>query len=660
MKPVPWCSLISVVILIHVSTLSFGADEVVPDADDAAESIAQVDAAVGEDHNPVLAWDRADRYVAPDFETYFPDDVEAGKQLDELLAGKRKIESEAERLALIRRGLRRTSRYRTTLLGSVGNQFIWNRNPQDRLAIELMYHASACPDSDVAHYALYHGPTVVSKRTPNLIRMLMERYPSLDRQMQNRIAWGMRTYGDKEQTRQLLLNLLDRHAELSASTVGATLNTYESVFGSAPPEMRRFDELGRWVIGFHRADVSAHHPRAADILREMIDAALTDQPDRLLEFVTRVDAEHEVGVVVVKGVRARNVLIESLARSTNVEIDFREMLTPRTLQERRLREFADFLPDGLPKHAKPQYTRPPLEQTYAFDAAEFVPPDFESYFSGDKESGEKLDQLYASANTVDVSDRELLDLFRRGVRYSSHRPNVLFGWISSSLGWPRDPMLTEILYQACDPNAPAEIRKAAIYYGFGLGTEKTNNILQAMFRVYMAPPYDRTNNGNLRTRILWGVRDNEDDKHFLASRFQESLANHETIADQALFQADRAYRQLTGEAPPNANAYASRGKFLVMFHDGQSKSLQESNQYITDWLAKSEHVIDLECTQRDGNSMAMIVARGSGGVRWLTQEIQSRPRMRIYFADLLTKELIDQAEDDLLRKFEKHLPDSAE
>jgi len=363
---------------------------------------------------PPFAWNRTDRYEPPDFEAFFPDDAEAGKELDLMLAGNLKVNSVDERLALIRRGLRNTSRHRTTLLGSVGNQYIWNRDAQEPRAIELMYHASASEDGGVAHYALYHGPTVVSERTPNLVRMLMDRYQSLDKQMQ--------------------------------------------------------------------------------------------------------------------------------------------------------------------------------------------------------------------------------------------------GWISSALGWPRDPALTEILYQGVDPNAPFEIRKAAIYYGFGLGAAKTKNILKAKFQVYMSPPFDRTTNGNMRGRILWGVRDHEDDKYYLATLFEEALRDHASLSDEALRQADRAYHQLTGEEPPNAAEYGSRSVYLVMFAAGDSRSVEESKQRVAQRLGESEHVVDTKCVEKDGKIVVMAAVRGSAGMRWLVENLQTKPKMTIYFADLLTRELIDKAEEDMLRDFEKHLP----
>lgn len=604
-----------------------------------------------------FAWNRTDQYEPPNYEAFFPDDVEAGKQLDLMLEGKLKVASVDERLALIRHGLRNISHHRTTLLGSVGNQFIWKKREQDPRAIELMYHASAADDNGVAHAALYHGPTVVSQRTPNLVRMLMEKYQSLDGQMQRRIAWGMRTYGDKEHTRKLLLDLLNDYESLDDATVCAALDTYQAVFETEPPDMDRFDNVGTWVIAFHRTDVSADHPRAAEILREELDRPFRGREERLIDFVTRVDDGHETAVALVQGMGPRRDLTAFLSDRLHHSIDFNEMLSARTLQERRLREFARHLPEGLPQHALPAYTRPPAGASYAYSADEFVAPDFEAYFADDTEAGKKLDQVYANRDAVELSDRKLLELFRRGIRRSARSPNMMFGWISSALGWPRDPLLTEILYQAVDPDAPPDVRKAGIYYGFGLGTTKTRNILEAMYRVYMAPPFDPTTNGNMRSRILWGVRDHEDDKHFLATRFEKALQDHDSLSDEAIRQADVAYRQLTGKEPPNAAEYASRGIYLVMFQDNASPSIEESQRRMTERLGSSQNLIDTKFVKDGDRVTVLAVVRGAAGRQWLIENLQTEPRLAISFAELLTKSLIDQVDGNMLREFEKYLPD---
>ena len=612
---------------------------------------------------PPFAWNRADRYEAPDEVSFFPDDADAGRQLELMVNGTLKISNVDERLALIRRGLRNCKRHGSKLLGSIGNELIWNKTPQDARAIELMYHACAGPDLEAANSALYHGLTVVSERSPNLVRMLMERYQTMDRATQGRIAWGMKTYGDKEQTRRLLLELLNQHEKLTAATIGSTLETYQAVYGVAPPEMERFETVGQWVIAFHRTDVSAEHPRAAQILRATMDRILRGREKSVIDFVTRVDDGHETAVVLIQGAGPRNLLVTYLPEYLYCKIDMNMMLSPRVLQENRLREFARHLPDGTPPHAKPAYTRPPAGASYAYREDHFVEPDYETFFADNVEAGKKLDQVFANFEASELSDRELLDLFRQGVRRSTQTPNSMFAWISGVLGWPGDPLLTEILYQGMDVRAPLNVRDAAVYYGFGLGTEKTKNILEAMHRVYMTAPFDRTTNGNLRSRIVWGVRDHEDDKYFLATRFADSLRNHAKLSDVAVIQADLAYRQLTGEQPPNHADYASRGLFLVMFQDPSAKSAAGSKIRITKRLGKSDYLIDTKFVEDNRQVAVMAVVRGFAGQKWLIDELQSDPKLPVLIAEPLTRELIDQADKGqgkLLEDFKKHLPKSDE
>ena len=42
-------------------------------------------------------------------------------------------------------------------------------------------------------------------------------------------------------------------------------------------------------------------------------------------------------------------------------------------------------------------------------------------------------------------------------------------------------------------------------------------------------------------------------------------------------------------------------------------------------------------------------------MQWLVEDLQTKPKMAIHFADLLTKELINKAKTDVLRAFERHL-----
>jgi hypothetical protein len=328
---------------------------------------------------------------------------------------------------------------------------------------------------------------------------------------------------------------------------------------------------------------------------------------------------------------------------------------------RRLGEFAKYLPEGTPKSARPAYTRPLADASYAYSASEYVAPNFAAFFADDAEGGAKLDAAYAGRDAITLSDRELLELFRRGVRHSAHKPNVMFGWISGALGWPGDPLLTEILYQGLDPQAPLEFRNAAIYYGFGLGTPKTKNVLEALFQAYMAPPFDRTTNGNTRSRILWGVRNHKDDKHYLATRFAAALQDHAALSDEALVQADLAYRELTEMQPPNAADYASRGVFIVLLVGARDRSAEDMKQQLAKRLGESEHLLAIKVIDVERYRTAVVVVRGADGKQWLIEKLHMAPQVEIQFVDLLTRDLIDMTKpegSDPLRDLEQYLPDA--
>ena len=142
------------------------------------------------------AWQQVEPYRAPDFEAYFPDDEEGAKRLDQLIARNtlRSLEDD-EFLQSVRSGLRRTENHRTTILSWVGNRFIWGKDPQDADAIELCYHASDFSETaekyGARHYAVYFGLSVVTEKTPSILRTLAELCVAVDDPNDiGRVAWG--------------------------------------------------------------------------------------------------------------------------------------------------------------------------------------------------------------------------------------------------------------------------------------------------------------------------------------------------------------------------------------------------------------------------------------------------------------------------------------
>ena len=145
------------------------------------------------------AWLSEDPYQPPDFEGFFPDDAEAGKQLDALWDDRRKDRREdAEILSLVRNGLRHTTRHRTSILRWIGNKYIWGEKQQNPDAIEIMYHATGGDKYGTRHYAVYFGLSVVHEKTPAILRTLAELCMRVDDPNDlGRVAWGCRSQQDE-------------------------------------------------------------------------------------------------------------------------------------------------------------------------------------------------------------------------------------------------------------------------------------------------------------------------------------------------------------------------------------------------------------------------------------------------------------------------------
>jgi beta-lactamase regulating signal transducer with metallopeptidase domain len=157
---------------------------------------APFDVAVGQ--GP-MAWQRTDKYVAPDYEGFFPDDPKGGKIIDTLFdfdavdrdafleVVDRDSRSDEEILSSVRSGLRRTSRQRARILAWIGLVYIWNKQPQNPEAIEIMYHAIPRERSD----ALYYGLSVTHPKTPNILRTLADLCMDDKGINIGRIKWGV-------------------------------------------------------------------------------------------------------------------------------------------------------------------------------------------------------------------------------------------------------------------------------------------------------------------------------------------------------------------------------------------------------------------------------------------------------------------------------------
>lgn len=143
------------------------------------------------------AWQQLEPYVAPDFKSHFPDNKDGGLGLDTLWNSVDKdSRGAAEILKTVRQGFRNTSQHRMPILRWIGNKYIWNKNPQNADAIELMYHAADFSGEDAnpsgaRHSAVYFGLSVTQPKTPAILRTLAELAMRVDDPSDlGRIAWG--------------------------------------------------------------------------------------------------------------------------------------------------------------------------------------------------------------------------------------------------------------------------------------------------------------------------------------------------------------------------------------------------------------------------------------------------------------------------------------
>jgi hypothetical protein len=613
-----------------------------------------------------FAWNRDGKYVPPDYEGYFvKEDPAAVRRLDDFLSSEPLREkSPDEFLDVVRRGLRSTKRHKTVILGMVGNMFIWNISPQNAAAIELMYHASGSTDVNVAHAAMYHGPTVVVDRSDNLIRMMMLHNNKFDGEIRERIHWGLKTYGDQKKTARQLAKLLDEHEQIGTFATLAAYDAYKKLTGEKPPQPERFANLGVWAIGFHRGDVPAREQKGPDVLRGMLREDLKLADDKRLDFVGRIDGDHWVGVALVSGLAEKERLAEQINRQKAFALDFIEPLGERLLQNYRLGEFAKHWPKAI-SHAAPAYTLPPLDAVYSWNRKDrHESPDFAKFFPDDKAAGKRLDDLVQARERPTLSDRELLEAFRQGLRRSSLSPNGLFGWLSRALGWPSDPRLTEIFYQAADPAAPQAIRYNSVYFGLGnhgLGNRrnKNDNVLRLFARILATEPYDHSLGNSVRQRILWSVRNIDSETTFLAERIAETLGKHRDLDFLTLIALDGEYRELTGKTPANRKDYEERGAFVVGFRRADVQTISEMTVSIALHFATSKHYLALDVKERQNQIVGLVAVRGAAGLEWLISELQKDKANMIDIGYPLSKNSIVGTELGKIEAFKPFVVDDA-
>jgi len=147
------------------------------------------------------------------FESYFPDDPEAGKKLDEWWPNKDSSYLDTDAFfELFRKGLRRsTVQYKGNfLMQHIGGKYIWHKGPDDKRAVDIVYHASFSPE--YKYYAVYSGLSVANPKSERFVKRLVEM--ALDETNDfGRISWGLSHGADKEIIKKYLVPYLDSESK---------------------------------------------------------------------------------------------------------------------------------------------------------------------------------------------------------------------------------------------------------------------------------------------------------------------------------------------------------------------------------------------------------------------------------------------------------------
>ncbi|OHB74946.1 MAG: hypothetical protein A2Z25_22610 [Planctomycetes bacterium RBG_16_55_9] len=176
--------------------------------------------------------------------SFFPDDVQAGKELDDLWAVKYQAFNTMpadELLEIIRKGFRRTSANKNDIVSTLGGRYIWHKSPSETAAVDILYCASF--DSDVMYNAFYHGLTVAKAKSPVVLKRLADL--AMQGYEVGRIAWGVWQVQDqREEFIDLLkpyLDSTDLTARQQAQNVvkvieAKTRGVYDTSKGETKPE----------------------------------------------------------------------------------------------------------------------------------------------------------------------------------------------------------------------------------------------------------------------------------------------------------------------------------------------------------------------------------------------------------------------------------------
>lgn len=117
-------------------------------------------------------WLNYDEFIEPNFEKYFLKENKAGEKLSLLFKNKKNvIKYDNEILYIVKKGLKTTDQNKSKILDWICNNYIWEIENQNKLAIEIMYHACDIKnDNNLIKAAYYNGLAMVNNKSPNIIK----------------------------------------------------------------------------------------------------------------------------------------------------------------------------------------------------------------------------------------------------------------------------------------------------------------------------------------------------------------------------------------------------------------------------------------------------------------------------------------------------------
>ena len=140
-------------------------------------------------------------------------------------------------------------------------------------------------------------------------------------------------------------------------------------------------------------------------------------------------------------------------------------------------------------------------------AAEFRPPDFESYFPDNPPGARTLEAWWASDDPADVSPDRAIALIRDGLRHYEADPTPLLEWFGKTFIYRKSnqhPAAIELMYHAATCRSPNEdnygARNAALHYGLSVVRPMSDAVLRALVEICILvdDPADLS-------RIAWGI-----------------------------------------------------------------------------------------------------------------------------------------------------------